>query len=371
MEPLGKIRRSLAWLAAVNLLLFSATVFAAPAARVEFAIGSVSVETADGRVRPLLKGATVEEGETVNTNEGRAQLRFTDDGFISLHSQTVFRIDAYRWSGVTDGSESAVFRLVKGGLRTITGKLAKINKKAYQMSSQVATIGVRGTEYTMQANGDLTGSVTEGEIEVCNAGGCVAVPAGQSYYVANASTKPTLSNKQVNLAPLQPRDVRALPGGTAGAALTSASGLVLEAGDRLGVSDLSAPNPGLGNKLDARSGSLLGTVNTTANGVIGFTQGTATSLLDATSLRQPVQDVTKGVETVLTNTTTTLGATTARVLESAGTLTTGAIAPVNGVTDTLNATLNSPLKTLNSTLDGTLNGVTGSNGLLGVLKPAR
>ena len=153
----------------------------------------------------------------MNTNEGRAQLRFTDDGFVSLHSETVFRIDAYHWSGKTDGTELGFFRLLKGGLRTITGKLAKINKKAYQMSATVATIGIRGTEYTMQSNGDLVGSVTGGEIEVCNAGGCLAVAAGQSYYVADVNTKPIFSNKQITLGPSQPVAERARLRGTANA----------------------------------------------------------------------------------------------------------------------------------------------------------
>jgi hypothetical protein len=345
MEPLNEFSRRLAWLAALNLLLFSVQVFAAPAARVEFAAGSVTVEAADGRVRPLQKGATVEEGETVNTNEGRAQLRFTDDGFISLHSQSVFRIDAYRWSGVTDGSERGFFRLIKGGLRTITGRLAKINKKAYQMSSVVATIGVRGTEYTMQANGDLKGSVTDGEIEVCNAGGCLSVPAGQSYYVADAHTKPIFSNTQINLAPPQPREEdQSVPGGVAGAAATSSTGLVLKPGEPRGISAFTATNVGLANNADNSNRSLLGTVNTTANGLISFTNGAAATLLGRTGLEQPVQNLTGVVGGVVRGTTSTLGGTTATVLDSTGALTTGAITTVNGVTGTLNGVLGGALR---------------------------
>ncbi|HEV8261198.1 MAG TPA: FecR domain-containing protein, partial [Burkholderiales bacterium] len=189
---------------AVAALLLSSSVFAAPAARVEFTLGNVSAVAADGRARALVKGSEVVEGDTVNTNEGRAQLRFTDEGFVSLHTRTVFRIDQYRWGGVNDGSERSFFRLIEGGLRTITGKLAKHNRKAYRMTTTFATLGIRGTEYTMQLNGGLSGSVAAGEIEVCNAGGCLAVPAGQSYYVPDSNTKPIFSNKQTYLPPTQP-----------------------------------------------------------------------------------------------------------------------------------------------------------------------
>ena len=249
-------------------LLFSSSVLAAPAARVEFAVGNVSAVASDGRVRALVKGAAVEEGDTVNTNEGRAQLRFTDEGFVSLHTRTVFRIDQYRWSGIKDGSERSFFSLIEGGLRTITGKLAKYNRKAYRMSTTVATLGIRGTEYTMQLNGGLSGSVAEGEIEVCNAGGCLAVAAGQSYYVPDANTKPIFSNKQTYLPPPQPTGDAALVEGVAGAASGTVGGLV-------GAAD------GL---LDATTSAALTTLNATAAGLsntAGITSGLAATPVGA------------------------------------------------------------------------------------------
>ena len=256
-------------------LVFSSSVLAAPAARVEFAVGNVSALASDGRVRVLVKGVAVEEGDTVNTNEGRVQLRFTDEGFVSLHTRTVFRIDQYRWSGVKDGSERSFFSLIEGALRTITGKLAKYNRKAYRMSTTVATLGIRGTEYTMQLNGGLSGSVTEGEIEVCNAGGCLAVAAGQSYYVPDANTKPIFSNKQTYLPPPP-----------VGAATGTVRGVVGDTGGLLDATTsgaLTTLNPAAGSSNSA--GATVGTV-------IGVTQGTAGSLPGGSTLTQPAQAVT-------------------------------------------------------------------------------
>ena len=259
------------WLFAFAAFLFASSGFAAPVARVEFVVGNVFALAVDGRVRALVKGATLEEGDTVNTNEGRVQFRFTDDGFVSLYARTVFRIDQYRWGGVNDGSERSFFGLIEGGVRTITGRLAKHNRTAYKMTTPLATIGVRGTQYTMQLNGGLSGSVAEGEIEVCNAGGCLAVPAGQSYYVPDSNTKPILSNKQTYLPPTQPERDAAQVESTVGAATGTAGGLAGAAG---GLLDLDATT----------SGGALTTLGTTATGLsntLGTTSGPITTTVNA------------------------------------------------------------------------------------------
>ena len=140
--------------------------YSAPAARVDFAVGDVTAVTANGQSRALAKGAQVDEGETINTNNGRAQLRFTDGAYVSLQPQSAFRIDQYRFEGKQDGSERTFLSLLRGGLRTITGVVGRSNKKNYQVSTTMATIGIRGTEYTILYGDSISGTVGEGEIEV-------------------------------------------------------------------------------------------------------------------------------------------------------------------------------------------------------------
>src|SRR3954447_15635220 len=101
--------------------LVPCTTLAVPAARVEFVAGNVSATSQTGQTRALAKGTEVDSGDTVNTRDGRVQLRFTDGAYISLQSQTLFRIDDYRYDGKSDGSGRGFFSLLKGGLRTITG----------------------------------------------------------------------------------------------------------------------------------------------------------------------------------------------------------------------------------------------------------
>ena len=107
----------------------------------DFAIGDVAAVNKAGQSRPVAKGAEIEEGETINTNSGRTQLRFSDGAFVSLQPQSAFRIDQYRYDGKQDGSEKTFLSLLKGGLRTVTGLVGRSNKKNYQVSTTVATIG--------------------------------------------------------------------------------------------------------------------------------------------------------------------------------------------------------------------------------------
>ncbi|HEX7810721.1 MAG TPA: FecR family protein [Burkholderiales bacterium] len=179
---------------------------AAPAARVDFATGNVKAVGPNGQSRTLAKGAQIEQGETISTNNGRAQLRFTDGAYVSLQPESEFRIDQYRFDGKQDGNEKGFFSLVKGGLRTITGLVGRSNKNNYQVTTSVATIGIRGTEYTIQYGQSIVGTVGEGEINVCNGAGCLSVTNGESYYVQSDAVKPVLTNKRTDLPPPSPQN---------------------------------------------------------------------------------------------------------------------------------------------------------------------
>jgi hypothetical protein len=113
-------------------------------------------------------------------------------------------VDQYRFEGRTDGNERGFFSLLQGGLRTITGLVGRSNKRNYQVQTRVATIGIRGTEYQLKLTDSLSGSVGEGEVGVCNAGGCVGVASGQSFFVLNPSTQPSLTAVRTSFPPPQP-----------------------------------------------------------------------------------------------------------------------------------------------------------------------
>jgi hypothetical protein len=186
---------------------------AAGAARLDFAAGDVRAISAGGETRRLAKGGEVHSGDTVLTGRGgRAQLRFADGAMVSLQPDSEFRVDDYRFAGQADGGERSFFSLLKGGLRTLSGLIGRTNREAYRVTTPVATVGIRGTEYTIAYLDPQTLAVStgDGSIEVCNQAGCVEVAAGRSAVVRGDRSLPELAAGRPVLGPAQPlfNDVR-------------------------------------------------------------------------------------------------------------------------------------------------------------------
>ena len=173
----------------------------ATAGRIDFAVGDVRALAADGRSRPLARGGDVASGEMIDTGNGRAQLRFTDGAQVSLAPQTQFRIDDYRFAGQADGSEKGFFSLLKGAMRTITGVVGRRNRDNYRVSTIVATIGIRGTEFSVTYGNSISVTTGEGSNEVCNAAGCLILNSGETAFVADSNTRPVMTDKKTEIPP--------------------------------------------------------------------------------------------------------------------------------------------------------------------------
>ena len=130
-------------------MLPMAKAVAQTAGRVVMAVGDVAVQRANDRVK-LSQGAEVRVGDRVTTGaQSHAQLRFSDEALVALRPDSEFHIDGYSFQSPGTGPERAVFRLVKGGFRTVTGQIGRINRDQYQVLTSQATIGIRGTHYEL------------------------------------------------------------------------------------------------------------------------------------------------------------------------------------------------------------------------------
>jgi hypothetical protein len=187
-------------LAAVVAVLFAATAHA-NVARVDFAAGDVSAVAPDGKRRPLVKGSEVQVGETVSIQQGRAQLRFADGAYMSLQPGTEFKIEEFRFTGKQDGTESIVMHLLKGGMRTITGLIGRANRQNYKLRTEVATIGIRGTEFSVRYTDSIEVFCAEGAIFVQNEGGTVPLSSGEGARVVNVQTPATKTDEPPVLSP--------------------------------------------------------------------------------------------------------------------------------------------------------------------------
>lgn len=184
------------WLLALMLLSPVAIVVAAPAGSVVFVNGHVSASSATHGERTLSKDDPVFNSDTIDTAaNGRGQLRFTDGGLVSLMPNTIFSVEEYFFEDEAN-SDSAVFGLLKGGLRTITGSVGKVKHEEYELKTPVATLGIRGTEYVavIQPANTLRVHVGRGKVVITNEYGSLDVPAGRNAVVSLGSA-PQFSEK--------------------------------------------------------------------------------------------------------------------------------------------------------------------------------
>ncbi|WP_415903080.1 FecR domain-containing protein [Neptuniibacter sp. QD29_5] len=149
---------------------------------------NVAVSTA-GNERALKRQADVFANDLLKTStKGRLQVRFTDGSRLSLKPNTEFKIEDYRFDEANPKEGKAIYKLLKGGMRTISGNIGKEDKEDYKLDAVVATIGIRGTDFSVDKAGDrVTGSVRQGEINVsAKQGGSRDVASGRSFSLVGA-----------------------------------------------------------------------------------------------------------------------------------------------------------------------------------------
>ena len=188
-----------------------------PAGKIIFSAGTVAIEATDQTTRSATKGMAVFAGETLVANDGIIQVEFADGGFFSVQPQSRLKIEDYRFNGTEDGSESAIFKLLKGGLRAISGAIGHRHPKRYQLHTVVATIGIRGTAYSallcqqdcLNADGSLFAdglhaTTTQDTIYIENKGGILDVPVGRAAFVRDHLSPPAHSVFSPSFAALKP-----------------------------------------------------------------------------------------------------------------------------------------------------------------------
>ncbi len=152
---------------------------------------------------PLRAGGEVRVGDTLRLGrDSNAQIRLNDESIIALRSETEFRVEEFRYRS-DPASDNAVFRLLRGGLRTVTGLVGRVNHDAYRLETPVGFLGIRGTHYTvvqcagqcLNKDGSVApngayGGVSEGRIGVVNQSGEKVFGSDEYFYVASITAPP-------------------------------------------------------------------------------------------------------------------------------------------------------------------------------------
>ncbi|OUL58758.1 FecR family protein [Pseudoalteromonas ulvae] len=183
----------------------------ANAGKVLFAIGDVQIKNA--QTIKVSKGDNVNEGDTIITGDkSRAQLLMSDGARVSIRANSQLTISQYQYSEqgqsqVSTTQAKSSMSLLKGGFRTITGAVASgPDKSGYEVKTAVATIGIRGTDYTIlycdddclsldQKNNQpikngLYAGVSKGAIVLNNSAGQLLLNPSESGFVQTSFVAP-------------------------------------------------------------------------------------------------------------------------------------------------------------------------------------
>jgi len=188
----------------LNALLFSVLVLAplaahaespTEAAEVTLVTGSVTAASGAGS-RSLGSGDKVYSGDTITVGvNSYANLHFADGGRVLLRPGTEFVVESYKYTPAaaaapaapaapaTGGASEAFFKILRGGFRAISGLIGKADRANYRVTTPVATIGIRGTDYEVQTcEGDCPDTGAKAAAEgtmVATAGQVQLAAAGQ------------------------------------------------------------------------------------------------------------------------------------------------------------------------------------------------
>ncbi len=151
--------------------------------------GDVKAAVGTGKPVTVVKGQSLANDTTITTGpNSMAVLRFVDGTAIVLNENSSFLIQKYEYNEKSPSTMTALFSMVRGGLRVITGKMATRNREGFKLATPQATIGIRGTDFMAVMYNPLAVSVIQGITTVANSAGLVAVQAGAIVSVAGPTT---------------------------------------------------------------------------------------------------------------------------------------------------------------------------------------
>ena len=133
----------------------------------------------------------------VSSKDSYAQLQFVDGSSVTVQSESKFNITDYKYNE-TGKENISVFELLQGGLRFVTGSLGKIDQDAFSLHTPVATVGVNGTDFTVNCVGNcssrgIVSHVIDGSINQRNESGTYVLEAGSYGAIRSQQSSPIVT----------------------------------------------------------------------------------------------------------------------------------------------------------------------------------
>ncbi|MGJ7528381.1 FecR family protein [Variovorax sp. GB1P17] len=115
--------------------------------------GNVQLLGATGTTRPANPGDALGAVDRIVTGpDSSAAVVLRDDTTLVVGPSSRLDLKEFHFDGTTHEGGMLV-SLLRGSMRMITGLIGKTNPDAVRVETQTATIGIRGTDFIVQADG--------------------------------------------------------------------------------------------------------------------------------------------------------------------------------------------------------------------------
>lgn len=164
--------------------------------------GKAYAKPEEGAIRQLSVNDKVYAAERIITSrKSSLEFKFTDDTRLTLGASTIINLDSYQYKKeAEEESEGSTTSILQGVVRAFTGLIAKRKPSRVRFRTSVATIGIRGTHFVAEVEGDSATIIllaqedpdASNAIEVSNNFGRVEIDkAGYGTSVPDAQSPPS------------------------------------------------------------------------------------------------------------------------------------------------------------------------------------
>ncbi len=109
--------------------------------------GSAQIISLGSQKNLLVKSEVLQGDQITTANDAEILLRMTDGTVLAIRPNTNLVVSEYHFDQNDSNNDHFIMKLLKGGLRTVTGAIGKKNPQKVRFNTPTATIGIRGTDF--------------------------------------------------------------------------------------------------------------------------------------------------------------------------------------------------------------------------------
>jgi hypothetical protein len=141
-------KKTFFWLFSLAILCVSGGISAAELAGiVERMQGSAQIISLGVQKSLQVKSEVLQGDQITTASDAEILLRMTDGTVLAIRPNTNLIVSEYHFDNKDSSRDNFLMKLVKGGLRTVTGAIGKKNPQKVRFNTPTATIGIRGTDF--------------------------------------------------------------------------------------------------------------------------------------------------------------------------------------------------------------------------------